>query len=236
MFPSGSHTLRAVKPGPGHAGPYTMLGLMAQRWLAASGLRLADRSVLVVGLGRSGIAAARLCLNKGARVTLNDAASRDRLSKDALALEAEGARIIAGGHPDNLFDGIDLCVISPGVPSFPALEAFERSGREVIGEMELAARFVSAPIALIGGTNGKSTTTALSTYTALLAGLVKLTLGAVLVSLTVKVLAALVVWAPRLSVARAVSVWVPAGGLLQTRLQGVAVRVPITWPLARNTA
>lgn len=124
-------------------------------------VQLADRSVLVVGLGRSGIAAARLCLNKGARVTLNDAASRDRLSKDALALEAEGARIVAGGHPDNLFDGIDLCVISPGVPSFAALEAFERSGGEVIGEMELASRFFRAPIALIGGTNGKSTTTAL---------------------------------------------------------------------------
>ncbi len=122
---------------------------------------LADRSVVVVGLGRSGIAAARLCLDKGARVTLNDAASRERLSKEALALEAEGVRVLAGGHPDNLFDGIDLCVISPGVPSFPALEAFERSGGEVIGEMELASRFVSAPIALIGGTNGKSTTTAL---------------------------------------------------------------------------
>ena len=122
---------------------------------------LADRSVLVVGLGRSGLAAARLCLSKGARVTLNDAAPRERLSADALALEAEGARLVAGGHPDELFQGLDLCVISPGVPSFPALEAFERSGGEVIGEMELASRFVTAPIALIGGTNGKSTTTAL---------------------------------------------------------------------------
>jgi UDP-N-acetylmuramoylalanine--D-glutamate ligase len=122
---------------------------------------LSDRRVLVVGLGRSGIAAARLCMNKGARVTLNDSAPRDRLSKETLALEAEGAGIIAGGHPETLFDGIDLVVISPGVPSFPALEAFERAGGEVIGELELASRFVSAPIALIGGTNGKSTTTAL---------------------------------------------------------------------------
>lgn len=122
---------------------------------------LADRSVLVVGLGRSGIAAARLCMNKGARVTINDAAPRERLSSQALALEADGARLIAGGHPDTLFDGINLCVVSPGVPSFPALEAFERAGGEVIGELELASRFVTAPIALIGGTNGKSTTTAL---------------------------------------------------------------------------
>jgi UDP-N-acetylmuramoylalanine--D-glutamate ligase len=122
---------------------------------------LSDRRVLVVGLGRSGIAAARLCMNKGARVTLNDSAPRDRLSKETLALEAEGAPVIAGGHPETLFDGIDLVVISPGVPSFPSLEAFERAGGEVIGELELASRFVSAPIALIGGTNGKSTTTAL---------------------------------------------------------------------------
>ncbi|HRI66817.1 MAG TPA: UDP-N-acetylmuramoyl-L-alanine--D-glutamate ligase [Polyangium sp.] len=122
---------------------------------------LAERSVLVVGLGRSGLAAARLCLSKGARVTLNDAAPRERLSADALALEAEGVRLVTGGHPDELFQGLDLCVISPGVPSFPALEAFERSGGEVIGEMELASRFVTGPIALIGGTNGKSTTTAL---------------------------------------------------------------------------
>src|SRR5262249_30798649 len=66
-----------------------------------------------------------------------------------------------GGHPAAIFERADLVVVSPGVPSFPELEAFERSGREVIGEMELASRFVSAPIALVGGTNGKSTTTAL---------------------------------------------------------------------------
>ncbi len=122
---------------------------------------LAERSVLVVGLGRSGLAAARLCLSKGARVTLNDAAPRERLSAETLALEAEGVRLVTGGHPDELFQGLDLCVISPGVPSFPALEAFECSGGEVIGEMELASRFVTGPIALIGGTNGKSTTAAL---------------------------------------------------------------------------
>ena len=53
-------------------------------------------------------------------------------------------------------------VVSPGIPSFPALDEAERRGAEVIGEMELASRFVTAPIALIGGTNGKSTTTALA--------------------------------------------------------------------------
>ena len=113
------------------------------------------------GRGRGGGAAARLCLARGAEVLATDASPRGRLSNEALALEAEGARLSAGGHSAADFDGRDLCVVSPGVPSFAALEAFERGGGEVIGELELASRFVTAPIALIGGTNGKSTTTAL---------------------------------------------------------------------------
>lgn len=125
-------------------------------------MELSGKNVLVIGLGRSGVAAARLCLAKGARVTGTDAAPRERLSLDALALEARGARLAPGGHPDALFEGLDLCVISPGVPSFAALTRFEAAGGEVIGELELAARFFpTTPIVLIGGTNGKSTTTAL---------------------------------------------------------------------------
>jgi UDP-N-acetylmuramoylalanine--D-glutamate ligase len=122
---------------------------------------LAGKKAIVIGLGRSGVAAARLLLARGAEVTAADAAPREKLSADAIALESLGAALSAGGHAAELFVGRDLCVISPGVPSFAALLAFERGGGEVIGEMELASRFVSAPIALIGGTNGKSTTTAL---------------------------------------------------------------------------
>jgi UDP-N-acetylmuramoylalanine--D-glutamate ligase len=120
------------------------------------------RAVIVVGLGRSGVAAARLLLARGARVIANDAAPLDRLSAEARALEREGADIAAGGHDPALFERADLVVVSPGVPPFPALLSFERSGREAIGELELASRYVSAPIALVGGTNGKSTTTALA--------------------------------------------------------------------------
>lgn len=119
-------------------------------------------SVVVVGLGRSGVSAARLLLARGARVTLNDAAPAERLSEEARALERAGAIIAAGGHEPAIFAGADVVVISPGVPAFPALADVERSGREVIGELELASRFLSAPIALIGGTNGKSTTTELT--------------------------------------------------------------------------
>jgi UDP-N-acetylmuramoylalanine--D-glutamate ligase len=119
-------------------------------------------SAVVVGLGRSGVAAARLLIARGARVTANDGAPIERLSAEARALLAEGAALAAGGHDPALFARADLVVVSPGVPAFPALLDVERSGREVIGELELASRFVSAPIVLIGGTNGKSTTTALT--------------------------------------------------------------------------
>ena len=119
------------------------------------------KTAVVVGLGRSGVAAAKLLLGRGARVIANDSAAREALSKEALALEGAGAEIACGGHPDAIFERSDLVVISPGVPPFRAMEKFEESGREVIGEMELASRLVSAPIVLIGGTNGKSTTTAL---------------------------------------------------------------------------
>jgi UDP-N-acetylmuramoylalanine--D-glutamate ligase len=122
---------------------------------------LAGKTAIVVGLGRSGVAAARLLLARGARVVGSDAAPRERLSTEALALEAAGAALRVGGHDPDAFARADLVVVSPGVPSFELLERVERAGREVIGEIELASRFVSAPIALVGGTNGKSTTTAL---------------------------------------------------------------------------
>src|SRR5579863_1670452 len=120
------------------------------------------KAAVVIGLGRSGVAAANLLLSRGARVVATDSAPRERMSAPALALEEKGAELVLGGHPDAIFARADFAIISPGVPSFPAIEAFEATGREVIGELELASRYVSAPIALIGGSNGKSTTTALS--------------------------------------------------------------------------
>ncbi len=124
-------------------------------------MELAGKTAVVVGLGRSGVAAASLLLARGARVVATDAAPREKASPAAIALEERGAELVLGGHPEAIFQRADLAVISPGVPSFPAIEAFERSGREVISELELAARFFAGPIVLIGGTNGKTTTTAL---------------------------------------------------------------------------
>ena len=120
---------------------------------------LKDQRVIVVGLGKSGIAAARLCRERGAQVIGTDSAPREKLSDDVRGL---GIEIVAGGHESVRFADADLVVVSPGVPSFPTLEAAERAGIEVIGELELACRFLTAPIVAVGGTNGKSTTTTLA--------------------------------------------------------------------------
>lgn len=124
-------------------------------------MELAGRTVVVVGLGRSGIASAALCLSKGARVIATDMALREAARSEVLALEAQGVSLVFGGHDAVPWIEADLVVVSPGVPSFSQIDAVQASGREVIGELELASRFVTAPIALVGGTNGKSTVTTL---------------------------------------------------------------------------
>ncbi len=115
--------------------------------------------VVIVGLGRSGIAAANLCLRKGANVVATDIRTRDQVSDDVFALERNGATLVLGGHDAVAWSDAELVVVSPGVPELRPLLEVQRDGREVISELELASRFVTAPIALVGGTNGKSTVT-----------------------------------------------------------------------------
>ena len=122
---------------------------------------VAGKTAVVVGLGRTGVAAAELLLARGARVIGADGAPRERASASTLALADRGVELALGGPPDAVLGRADLVVVSPGVPGSEALDACERSGREVIGELELSSRFFDGPIVLIGGTNGKSTTTAL---------------------------------------------------------------------------
>ena len=124
---------------------------------------LKGKNVIVVGLGASGVAAARLCLRLGATVTATDAKPENALSATARALAGEGVTLVAGDHGRASFQAADLIVVSPGVPSFAALEGAASAGVEVIGEVELATRFLAkkAPIVAIGGTNGKSTVTSL---------------------------------------------------------------------------
>jgi UDP-N-acetylmuramoylalanine--D-glutamate ligase len=119
---------------------------------------LSGKRVIVLGLGKSGGAAARLCRDEGARVLGTDSAPAEKLLPSVAEL---GIELVLGGHAGVLFDEADLIVVSPGVPALPALERAEAAGVEVIGELELACRFLTAPVVAIGGTNGKSTTTTL---------------------------------------------------------------------------
>ena len=119
-----------------------------------------DRNVIVVGAGRSGRSAAALLVSRGARVTLADAA--DAIG-DAGSLEAQGIRVEAGAHRPDAFVHSDLVVLSPGVPpDQEAVAAARRAGVPVIGEIELASRWLSGRIIAITGTKGKSTTTTLT--------------------------------------------------------------------------
>jgi UDP-N-acetylmuramoylalanine--D-glutamate ligase len=124
---------------------------------------LAGKRVVVVGLGASGVAAARLCLRRGASVVANDDKPRDALSDQARQLEALGAKLVTGGHDGAGMGEADVIVVSPGVPPLAEVEAAAVRGVPIWGEIELAVRSMAspAPIVAIGGTNGKSTTTAL---------------------------------------------------------------------------
>jgi UDP-N-acetylmuramoylalanine--D-glutamate ligase len=127
---------------------------------------LAGKRVLVVGLAQTGIAVARFCARRGARVAVNDGKPEAELGERIAALrDAAGeVELVLGGHPVEAFVGADLVVMSPGVPELPAMAAARAAGREVIAEIELASRFFhpEAQLVAITGTNGKSTTTALA--------------------------------------------------------------------------
>ncbi|MBD3867860.1 MAG: UDP-N-acetylmuramoyl-L-alanine--D-glutamate ligase [Acidobacteria bacterium] len=133
---------------------------MTPAGFAATNPDLTGRSVLVIGLGRSGRAAARLAASRSARVTCAD--SREQLPREALDLENEGIRVLAGGHPVELLEqtGAELLVVSPGVPlNIDLIQAAKERGLPVWGEIELAARFTCGRIIGITGSNGKSTVT-----------------------------------------------------------------------------
>jgi UDP-N-acetylmuramoylalanine--D-glutamate ligase len=124
---------------------------------------LSERTTAVVGLARSGVAAARLIRRLGGRVLASDSGARESLSAQARDLEHLGCALWTGGHPDAAFAGADLVVVSPGVPlELPALEAARARGVPVIGELELGWRVMEADLVAITGTNGKTTTTALT--------------------------------------------------------------------------
>ena len=123
---------------------------------------VAGKKVLVVGAARSGIASAAFLTGEGAKVALTDQKPLEKWSKAALGLQEQGVGLVPGEVPSWLLDQVELVVVSPGVPtnSIP-LRYAERAGAEVIGEIELASRYLKGRIVAITGSNGKTTTTSL---------------------------------------------------------------------------
>ncbi len=122
-----------------------------------------NKRVLVVGLGKSGVASALFLKARGARVTVSDAKPPDQLEDEIPALLDHGIAVETGGHGERTFHGQDLIVVSPGVPTdAPSLVQARALGESVIGEIELAAQFFPGPIVAITGSNGKTTTTTLT--------------------------------------------------------------------------
>ena len=118
------------------------------------------KKVTVVGMARSGVAAARALHALGALVTVTDKKPLDQLSAQVASL-GSGITIEAGGHPDRIFIETDLIVLSPGVSTIPPVQQARRHGVNVISELELAWLLSDAPYIGITGTNGKSTVTTL---------------------------------------------------------------------------
>jgi UDP-N-acetylmuramoylalanine--D-glutamate ligase len=126
-------------------------------------MELNNKRVLVVGLGKSGVASALFLKNHGARVTVSDTKSGDELRNEIPVLLDHGITVETGGHGERTFRGQDLIVVSPGVPvDAPPLVQARALGESVIGEIELAAQFLPGPIVAITGSNGKTTTTTLT--------------------------------------------------------------------------
>ena len=125
---------------------------------------LDGKTIVVVGLALTGVAVAKFCARRGARVVVTDARPADKLASHVTALEGIDVRYELGGMVLTTFLAADLVVMSPGVPSLPETRAAAAAGIPVLAEIELAYRFLhpEAQVIAITGTNGKSTTTALS--------------------------------------------------------------------------
>jgi UDP-N-acetylmuramoylalanine--D-glutamate ligase len=125
-------------------------------------LDLNNKRVLVVGLGKSGVASALFLKERGANVTVSDTKSPDQLKEEIPLLLDHGITVETGGHGERTFRGQDLIVVSPGVPyDAPPLVQARLQGEPVIGEIELAAENLPGSTIAITGSNGKTTTTTL---------------------------------------------------------------------------
>ena len=119
------------------------------------------KKVVVVGMARSGVAAAHLCARRGALVVATDSKGAGQLPPEVMGLQQEGVRLELGTHRLETFTQASMIVVSPGVPpTMPELQAARAAGVPVVGELELGFRLLKGTVAAITGTKGKSTTTA----------------------------------------------------------------------------
>ena len=117
---------------------------------------LKDKNVLVVGLSRSGVAAAKVLREMGARVIANDLKHKDALKDIYEELDGIGIEWALGESPKPYLGRADLIVISPGVPiDSPFVDKAKSMDIEVISEVELASRLCRCPMVAITGTNGR---------------------------------------------------------------------------------
>jgi UDP-N-acetylmuramoylalanine--D-glutamate ligase len=118
---------------------------------------------LVVGLGATGVAAARFLHERGAQVTVSEIRDEAAVLPALTTLRERGIAVETGGHRLSSFLAADLIVVSPGVVlESPPLRAAAEKGAEIISEIELAYRFIRTPIIAVTGTNGKTTTVKLT--------------------------------------------------------------------------
>jgi UDP-N-acetylmuramoylalanine--D-glutamate ligase len=123
---------------------------------------LEGKKVLVVGIARSGVAAARLLASRRAMVIANDIKPESELGDAADELRKVGVMLSLGAHPESLFVNAELIVLSPGVPAdLGPLESARHAGVEIISEPELAGRFLRGRMIGVTGSNGKTTVTTL---------------------------------------------------------------------------
>ncbi len=124
-------------------------------------IQLENKRVLVVGLGKSGLAAAQFLKERGARVTVSDARPATLIAELPSLLE-QGFAVESGSHGLLTFRRQDLIVVSPGVPqTTPELMQVRAMGMHIVGELELGSQFLQGEVIAITGSNGKTTTTSL---------------------------------------------------------------------------
>lgn len=125
-------------------------------------MEIRSKNILVVGLGVSGLAAARFLKKRGANVTIADSAAETVLGQSLPAARALSIPVETGVHREKRFLQADMIVVSPGVPhQIAPLRKAREQGIHVMGEIELASRFIREPIVAVTGTNGKTTTVTL---------------------------------------------------------------------------